>query len=105
MGEQDDLGALVREFQDGRCNALDTRRVGDLAIRHRHIEIDAHKDALAVDVTEIVEGLERRHEIISALMLKPARTYTAEQQTQAANRRSGLAPETCFACARRSREY
>ena len=32
------------------------RVVADLALLHRHVEVDAHERALAVDVAEIVEG-------------------------------------------------
>ena len=41
MREQDDLAALVRDLLDRRRDALDPRRVGDVAVLHRHVEIDA----------------------------------------------------------------
>ena len=44
--EQDHLAALVGDFGDGRRDALDAGRVGDLAVFHRHVEIDAHENAL-----------------------------------------------------------
>lgn len=64
MGEQDDLGALLGQFADGRRDALDAGRVGDHAVLDRHVEIDAHQNALAGDVGQIVEGLES-HQIVS----------------------------------------
>ena len=62
MGKQDDLGALGRQFLDGRSDALDAGRIGDLAVGDGNIEVDADKHALARDVGEIVECLESRHE-------------------------------------------
>ena len=50
MREQDDLAALVRDLGDGRRHALDAGRVGDLAVLHRHVEIDAQQHALALHV-------------------------------------------------------
>ncbi len=47
MGQQDDLRALVGEFEDGRRNTLDARRIRHLAVADRHVEIDAHQHALA----------------------------------------------------------
>ena len=41
--------------------ALDARRIGDLAVLHRHVEVDAQQHALAVDV-RVVEGAERGHD-------------------------------------------
>ena len=61
MGEQDDLGALVGQLGDGRRDALDAGRVGDLAVGDRHVEVDAHQHALAADVADVVEGLEGGH--------------------------------------------
>ncbi len=63
MGEQDDLGALFGKFADGRQHALDAGGVGDLAVLDGHVEVNAHQNALAGDVGEIVEGLEA-HEIL-----------------------------------------
>ncbi len=58
MGEQDRLAALVGDFVDGRCDGTDARVVADLAVRHRHVEIDADEDALAgeIGVVERAEG-------------------------------------------------
>ena len=61
MGEQDDLGALVGELEDGRRDALDAGRVGDLAVGDRHVEVDADQHALALDVADVVERLESGH--------------------------------------------
>ena len=58
--EQDHLAALVGDFLDGRHDALDARRIGDLAILHRHVEVDAHQHALAGDISGI-EGAEAGH--------------------------------------------
>ena len=61
MGQQDDLGVGAREFQDRRGDTLDPGRVGDDAVLHRHIEVDAQQDALAGDVADVVEGAEGGH--------------------------------------------
>ena len=61
MREQDDLGALVGQFGDGRRDALDAGGVGDLAVGDRNVEVDAHQHALAADVADIVECLEGGH--------------------------------------------
>ncbi len=58
MGEQDDAAALVGDFLDGRLGGADAGVVGDLAVGHRDIEIDADKDALALEVRKIVERAE-----------------------------------------------
>ena len=57
MGEQDDLAALVGNFGDGRCDALEPRRVGDAAVLHGHVEVDAQQHALALHV-DVIEGAE-----------------------------------------------
>ena len=61
MREQDDLRALVGKFEDGRRDAFDAGRVGDLAVGHRHVEIDADQYPLALDVADRVERLECGH--------------------------------------------
>ena len=53
----DDLAALVGDFGDGRRIALDARHVGDVAVLHRHVEVDAQQHALARDIG-LVEGAE-----------------------------------------------
>ena len=50
MREQDHLAALAGDFGDGRRDALEPRRVGDLAVFHRHVEIDAHENALSLHI-------------------------------------------------------
>ena len=37
------LAALLRQFADGRHDARDSGRIGDGAVHHRHVEIDAHQ--------------------------------------------------------------
>ena len=59
MRKQDHLAALAGDLLDGRRDALDARRVGDLAVLHRHVEIDAHEHALAGDVS-LIERAEVR---------------------------------------------
>ena len=52
------LAALLGDLADGGQHALDARRVGHLAVLHRHVEIDAQQYALAGD-GGVVEGSER----------------------------------------------
>ena len=61
MGEKDDLGAFVGQFEDCRRNALDAGHIGDLAICHGNVQVNAHENALSGNLEEIVEGLECRH--------------------------------------------
>ena len=58
MREQDDLAALVGDFGDRRRRALDAGGVGDDAVLHRHVEVDAHQDAFALHV-DVVERAKR----------------------------------------------
>ena len=67
MREQDHLGALVGDLGDRVRHALDAGGVGDHAVLHRHVEIDAHQHAFALHV-DVVEGAERAHGL-----LEPAR--------------------------------
>ena len=64
MRQQDHLAALVGELGDGRDDLLDAGGVGDLAVLHRHVEVDAQQDALAFDVgvVEAAEGVHGRHD-------------------------------------------
>ncbi len=55
MREQNDFRALLGEFANGRRHALDAGGVGHLAVLDRHVQIDAHENALAGDVGQIVE--------------------------------------------------
>ena len=61
MGQQQDLGAFVRQFEDGRFDHLDTGDVRCPAFLHRKIEIDAHQRNLAGDVAKVVQGPEAAH--------------------------------------------
>ena len=60
MREQDHLAALVGDLGDGRRDALDAGGVGDLAVLHRHVEVDAHSTRLPFTSASI-EGAERAH--------------------------------------------
>ena len=64
MRQQDDLAALVGDLGDGRRHALDARGVGDLAVLHRHVEIDAQQHALAGEVG-VIERAERAHDCLA----------------------------------------
>src|ERR1700681_1216424 len=55
MRQQDDLAALVGYFGDGRRDALEPGGVGDAAVLHWHIEIDAQQHAFAPHV-DVIEG-------------------------------------------------
>ena len=57
MGEQDHLAALAGDFRDGRRDGAMRRVVGDLAVGHRDVEVDADEHALALQVG-VVEGAE-----------------------------------------------
>ena len=50
MRQQDHLAALVGDLGDGRGDFFDAGRVGDLAVLHRHVEVDAQQHALALEV-------------------------------------------------------
>ena len=57
MREQYHLAALAGYLGDGRCDALEPGGVGDAALLHRHVEIDAQQHALALHV-DVIEGAE-----------------------------------------------
>ena len=57
MREQDHLAALVGDLGDGRRDALEPGRVGDAAVFHGHVEVDAQQHALALHV-DVIEGAE-----------------------------------------------
>ena len=61
MREQDHFPAFVGDLRDGRRHRLDAGYVRHLAVLHRHVEVDAHEHAFAVDVG-VVEGAEGFHE-------------------------------------------
>src|SRR3954469_22217683 len=58
--EQDHLAALVGDLDDTGRDALDAGRVGDLAVFHRHVEVDAEQDAFVFQISA-VEGLKISH--------------------------------------------
>ena len=58
MREKNDLAAFVRDFRDGRRDALDARRIGHAAAFRRNVEIDAQQHALAGDIG-VIERAER----------------------------------------------
>src|SRR4051812_25751035 len=58
MREQDHLAALGGDFRDGRRDTFDARCVGDLAVLHRHVEVDAKEHALAGEI-RLIECFER----------------------------------------------
>jgi hypothetical protein len=60
MRHDDNLGAFRDQRLDGRRQALDTRRIGDLAVLDRDVQIGADQHALPPDI-EIVERAEPRH--------------------------------------------
>ena len=60
VGEQDDLAALLSDLRDGRGDALDPGRVGDLPVLHRHVEVDPHQHAFAADLG-FIESAEPAH--------------------------------------------
>src|SRR6516165_502914 len=64
MRKQDNLAALVRDFIDGRPDALEPSGVGDAAVLGRHVKIDAQQHALFFDV-DIIEGAELFHVALS----------------------------------------
>ena len=60
MRQQHDLAALVGDLGDGRHVALDAGDIRHFAVVHRHVEVDADKDAFAFDVG-VFEGREGLH--------------------------------------------
>jgi hypothetical protein len=60
MREQDHLGALVGDLGNRARHALDAGGIGDDAVLHRHVEVDAHQDAFALHVG-MIESAERAH--------------------------------------------
>ena len=62
MREQDHLAALVGDLGDGRAVPLDSGRVGDLAVLHRDVEIDAQQHALAANV-DVIKRVKRCHDL------------------------------------------
>src|SRR3982074_608731 len=56
-GFSQSLAALVGNFSDGRRDALEPGGIGDAAVLHGHVEIDAQQHALALHV-DVIEGAE-----------------------------------------------
>ena len=73
MGKQQNDGALVRQFADRRHRRANSRVVGDGAVGHRHVEIDAHQHLLASDITYVVERLEICHLSLRSRSVPPRR--------------------------------
>src|SRR4051812_11630373 len=57
MRQQDHLAALAGDLADRRSDALEPRGVGDAAVLHGHVEVDAQQHALALHV-DVIEGAE-----------------------------------------------
>jgi hypothetical protein len=57
MGQQDHLAALVGQLDDPGRYAFEPGGVGDAAVFHGHVEIDAQQHALALHV-DVIEGAE-----------------------------------------------
>ena len=60
MAHEDDARAVVDELLDGGQRRADARVVGDGAVLHRHVEVDAHEHALAARV-QLVDGFDLGH--------------------------------------------
>ena len=58
VGQQDDLGTLVRQLADGGGDCADAGVVGDLAVLHGDVEVHTHEGALACRFLNVVDGLE-----------------------------------------------
>ncbi len=71
MRKQDHLAAFVGDLGNGVCDAVDARGVGDDAVLHRHVEVDAQEDAFVrhVHVVQRTEG--HRFKIFSAKIRMP----------------------------------
>ena len=61
MREQQDLGALVRQLEDGLLDRLDAGDVAGAPLLHRQVEIDAHQRDLAGYVAKVIKGPEFAH--------------------------------------------
>ena len=60
MREHDDARALLGQFTDGRSLALDARCVANLAVFHRHVEIDTHQNASALHIKIVKRSIGHR---------------------------------------------
>jgi len=50
MRQQDHLAALVGDFMDRGNDAFDARGVGELAVLHRRVEVNAQQYALVLKI-------------------------------------------------------
>ena len=57
VGHQDDLGAFFAKRRDSRQRGLDTAIIGNRGDVQRDVEIGAHQNALALEISEILECL------------------------------------------------
>ena len=57
MGHENDLGAFLAQSLDGRQRRLDTTIVGDRSPIQRNVEICANQNALALQISKILECL------------------------------------------------
>src|SRR6266511_1712863 len=53
MRQHHDLSPMARKHGDGRQHARQAGGVGDYAVFDRHVEIDAHQHALALDIDPV----------------------------------------------------
>ena len=57
VGHEDDLGAFFAQGLDGRQSSLDSTVIGDGGAVQRNIEISANQNALALEISKILECL------------------------------------------------
>ena len=60
VAHEDDARALLHQTLDGGQRGADARVVGDGAVLHGHVEVDAHERALAARV-QLVDGFDVGH--------------------------------------------
>jgi len=89
MGEQNDPASPVGEFADRRGHALDPGGVGDAALFHRHIDVDAQENAFALRI-EIVEFSEVAHGAAFYLLAADCRRPETGRGNDRARSRSRL---------------
>ena len=57
VGHEDDLGAFFAQGLDGRQSGLDSTVIGDGGAVQRNIEISANQNALALEISKVLECL------------------------------------------------
>ncbi len=57
VGHQDDLRAFFAQGLDGRQSGLDTTVIGDRGAVQRNVEIGANQNALALEISKVLECL------------------------------------------------